>query len=345
MDMTEKSGQPSMEEILASIRRIIAEEPADSISLDFKPRSGSGAQHLDLDDASDFELPSMFRASASSTNGSERTSTSGKLMDALRATPQFETSTSLRTEAEFPLPANFSEPIAMASTAERAPLRSNTPATSMTGLSSLRPTARAEPPASELFGRNSHTFAMPSVEAVSTEQLTSTSWAVEAPALEITAIEPTPVESSAPVVRQMVPFKDQHFTRMCNLAPTPQAPIISHPEPEVFAVQRAPQPPSFATLAFNSATPPPLTNVSDTTGMPTSPPSLSGALRAAEASFAPQANSAPSTSAGQIEDATAELLRPMLRQWLSENMPRMVEKALHIEVAESVRPGKKPGSV
>lgn len=42
----------------------------------------------------------------------------------------------------------------------------------------------------------------------------------------------------------------------------------------------------------------------------------------------------------KIEDATADLLRPMLRQWLSENMPRMVEKALHIEVAESVRSDK-----
>lgn len=42
----------------------------------------------------------------------------------------------------------------------------------------------------------------------------------------------------------------------------------------------------------------------------------------------------------QIEDATADLLRPMLRQWLSDNMPRMVEKALHIEVAETVRPRK-----
>jgi hypothetical protein len=45
---------------------------------------------------------------------------------------------------------------------------------------------------------------------------------------------------------------------------------------------------------------------------------------------------------GTIEDTTAELLRPMLRQWLADNMPRMVEKALHIEVAESVKTGKKP---
>ena len=38
-----------------------------------------------------------------------------------------------------------------------------------------------------------------------------------------------------------------------------------------------------------------------------------------------------------LEDTVAELLRPMLRQWLDENMPRIVEKALRIEVADSVR--------
>lgn len=33
------------------------------------------------------------------------------------------------------------------------------------------------------------------------------------------------------------------------------------------------------------------------------------------------------------QDAAAELLRPMLRQWLAENMPRIVESALHMEIA------------
>jgi hypothetical protein len=32
----------------------------------------------------------------------------------------------------------------------------------------------------------------------------------------------------------------------------------------------------------------------------------------------------------------------MLRQWLADNMPRMVEKALHIEIAESVKAPRKP---
>jgi cell pole-organizing protein PopZ len=34
---------------------------------------------------------------------------------------------------------------------------------------------------------------------------------------------------------------------------------------------------------------------------------------------------------GNVEDAAAQLLRPILRQWLSENMPKIVEKALMTE--------------
>jgi hypothetical protein len=38
---------------------------------------------------------------------------------------------------------------------------------------------------------------------------------------------------------------------------------------------------------------------------------------------------------GDVEDAAAQLLRPILRQWLSENMPKIVEKALLTETSGS----------
>ena len=41
-----------------------------------------------------------------------------------------------------------------------------------------------------------------------------------------------------------------------------------------------------------------------------------------------------------LDDTAAELLRPMLRHWLDENMPRIVEKALRIELAQPVPVGK-----
>lgn len=37
---------------------------------------------------------------------------------------------------------------------------------------------------------------------------------------------------------------------------------------------------------------------------------------------------------GDGQAGMAQLLRPMLKEWLSENMPRIVEKALHMELAE-----------
>jgi hypothetical protein len=44
--------------------------------------------------------------------------------------------------------------------------------------------------------------------------------------------------------------------------------------------------------------------------------------------------------APELDGAAAELLRPMLRQWLSDNMPRIVEAALRSELT---RGGKGPG--
>jgi cell pole-organizing protein PopZ len=43
-----------------------------------------------------------------------------------------------------------------------------------------------------------------------------------------------------------------------------------------------------------------------------------------------------------LEDAVADMLRPMLQQWVAENMPRIIERALRTEVAQTVKPGHKP---
>lgn len=44
-----------------------------------------------------------------------------------------------------------------------------------------------------------------------------------------------------------------------------------------------------------------------------------------------------------LDDTIIDLLRPMIRQWLDDNMPRMVEKALRIELAASLQ-GKAEGA-
>jgi cell pole-organizing protein PopZ len=42
-----------------------------------------------------------------------------------------------------------------------------------------------------------------------------------------------------------------------------------------------------------------------------------------------------------VEDAVADLLRPLLKTWLAENMPKIVERALRREMSERLLPGQK----
>lgn len=66
-------------------------------------------------------------------------------------------------------------------------------------------------------------------------------------------------------------------------------------------------------------------------------PALSAeALVAALPSSRPPAAGTAAT-VRSVEDLIADLLRPMLRQWLDENMPRIVEKALRIELAQGLK--------
>jgi hypothetical protein len=48
---------------------------------------------------------------------------------------------------------------------------------------------------------------------------------------------------------------------------------------------------------------------------------------------------ATAENGGGVEDAAAQLLRPILKQWLTENMPKIVEKALMNEAAGDGRGG------
>lgn len=53
---------------------------------------------------------------------------------------------------------------------------------------------------------------------------------------------------------------------------------------------------------------------------------------------APSPAAAPQT-VRTLEDAVADMLRPMLQQWVADNMPRIIERALRVEVAKTTKPG------
>ncbi len=50
----------------------------------------------------------------------------------------------------------------------------------------------------------------------------------------------------------------------------------------------------------------------------------------------------PHQSVRTLEDAVADMLKPLLQQWLADNMPRIIEKALRVEAASAVKKGHKP---
>ena len=288
MDLTEKAGQPSMEEILASIRRIIAEEPADAIFL--SPKSSVAAAHTtaanEPEDGAEFQLPSMFRPSSPQISENANTAPV-RLTDALRLA-------SVASDAE--LKSNGSAEIgAYAALSSLKPLVSPLATT-------ISPIAAPQPAAST-----------PTV-AVKAEAPAPVSAPVLLPADHIPApFAPAPVATEAPVVRKMASFSDSRFKSISN------SPVVPMTEPAA----------TLPVKAVTMAEPVQSTNNALTVQQAFVSPPTTPLQPAAEANV----------SSG-VEDQTAELLRPMLRQWLTENMPRMVEKALFMEVNTTNNPKK-----
>jgi len=303
MNMTEKNGQPSMEEILASIRRIISEEPTSY------PHNGElrGTPIVlkgdtALEDASDFDLPAIFRASPPSQV--ERPAPLlGRLTDAIRNA----------TTASSDGRAALSGDEVQVADAEQVGA----------ALSSLK-SVRSEAPSERTGLSNGKPGPAGAGRAVS-------------PAASSDKLDDEPK-------RVMAPFKDTHFVHMSSpsapqAAPSP-FPAFNSP-PAAAAPAETPKAPDFGTIVsspFDRApSSPPPTQRAAPVAMPPPPLPTAEQLRSAS-DQAPPVNA---DQTGTIEDATADLLRPMLRQWLADNMPRMVEKALHIEIAESLKVPKK----
>lgn len=145
------------------------------------------------------------------------------------------------------------------------------------------------------------------------------------------------------VERKMAPFLDTRMNRMAAAAPVssrvskppkapvaqtsppivPTTPVVSEPAPVVH-VAPAPPAPAPAVVAAPALAP--------TAPVVVAPPAAPAVVGGAERSLATP------------HDAAAEMLRPVLRQWLGDNMPRIVETALQIEVAESLKPPQKSGN-
>lgn len=361
MDLNNKNGQPSMEEILASIRRIIAEEPSSAnpvIDLNARLR----AQSEDHDEKNDFELPSIFRPSAPAQ---ERQPLFGRLTDAIRSASGSSADPAKAADSpqryrgviresgsvlgvsngngglESPDHNGETEPDRY-----RGALRNGGGSSSLsTALSSLKMTRGedAEPEVSQpVVDQEASYTPMPEPDIPVQAEPEQPAPSSAPLAASQPAAEP---QTPADVQRVMAPFRDMRMSRMGSMGASsatsarsePASPVVS-PSAAVESLLNSGESKQTAEPAFPA---PPL---------PASDNSLSlddmhrfAAVVDNPVAAEPPPPPAPSTPAsadsmpGGIEDTTADLLRPMLRQWLAENMPRMVEKALSIELAESVK--------
>lgn len=401
MAATEKNGQASMEEILASIRRIIAEDPAEPAPLiDLSRRPNDRPAGQGAEDGADFDLPSMFRH-RKPTLVQGRQPLYGRLTDALRQAAPARGKDAATAEGA---PGKVND--VAVSSAEAFGRAQPDPANAAAGagLSELKPrqqplatngqpSVTAVQPNSSAPGTVSNAQApngQPSNAAARGPQVGNS----QAPIAQAGAatVSPAPVTSepspaspnaasaSASDVappRVMAPFRDTRMVRMApGTAPAKPVPAAS-PQSQTAAATTAAesQPPLAAAQKPENNNPGAVdfsTIVPLQMGLPGRQPQAEAPAqgpRPSGAAAGPDPVSAQHMSQatvvqpdegpeppplpdadrraepeGRIEDATADLLRPMLRQWLSENMPRMVEKALHIEVAESVQLSKKPNA-
>lgn len=133
----------------------------------------------------------------------------------------------------------------------------------------------------------------------------------------------------------------------------------SAPEPEVLDLTEAVAPPAMvkplaqsADIDFMDATPAPQpTPIPTPRSAPThivraAPPEPAdelvsrGAEAAVQAAFGSLANTVFGQSNRTIDDVVKEMLRPMLKNWLDDNLPQLVERLVRAEIERVARGGR-----
>ena len=365
MDMMDRNGQPSMEEILASIRRIIAEEPGTNSHQLIDLTTGAATVHADsaLDEPADFELPSMFRVPQ--PQAPERpTPLFNRLTEAIRAASN-TTSAAPAPVSRSLEPSTQSEPSLSSLRLVRGDTATDTSATPTFQLSVFHEQSQPQ----EAEDTTAPSQPQPSILTSPSQETTPADVRASDVMAPVVPQSPDPAAAFAntpQVPRQMTAFKDTRFSAMTGATPTVATPGFPVPytppaaAPAVVAPDDIDLPSTLLGFGAGSSAPAPdvvpggqpyplgatdaeTSASADRQMVPVAPSPLVPAMPAGDRTQPPPIPD--SFTNAPIEDATADLLRPMLRQWLAENMPRMVEKALHIEVAETVKSGRKPGQM
>ena len=340
MAQAHKAGEPSMDEILASIRKIIAEEPA---AVSGPPPAAVAPGHSPAATAPASALGSVAdqRAAAVDRELADLLGGNGPISAPAGAAPA-------AASVAVPGPAHVSnEPPVEGMPTPPARFgwlrgRSGGPAGIGAGVAPApkvdlpgAPNAATPPVKPEPAAAAPAAAGAPVAMEAGAGSAAVAAAPVKAPQLPVPGAAPAPPVVAAPPVAEP--------------GPSPAPAVKAGPPPaKSEAAAQAPAT-QVAAGAAAAVAPRPVVKPAPTPAgqsVATANGAANGAHheRAAGSGAAPPVKSSggvPTT----IEDTLAELLRPMVRQWLDENMSRAIEKAIRVEVANSVKMAVgKPGS-
>ena len=396
MSRLDAAGEPSMDEILAQIRKIIADEPSSLRADPSKVHDRRAADRGTLGDATDRKVPPPL--SERRNLDPQATATQPTLTAESLVAPPLPRESSYPTSRSEP-PVDIALPLP----------HSALPQSQITSISPVEPLADAPDDLSDLIEVGEPSVAISPqekpIEADSRRVLSFTEGSplsaimapIAAPAAAVASnhssehdeVLTVPASAAADDVEDLMAEADQaplvapapaDVTEPAPSVARESAPAIETPDSPVLSHAPASQPAlapmndamesalgalaaglaatsvqnSLATAILPVAVPHPeivaearVTAPIELAPKPqaSSPPDV-GAV--AVAPTVPQSQptvapvpTAPGTEASDnasLEDTMADLLRPMLRQWLDTNMPRIVERALRVEMAKSKKP-------
>lgn len=148
---------------------------------------------------------------------------------------------------------------------------------------------------------------------------------------------PAPVPAAAPSVARPVGATGPQIV-YSNAAPVAAKPV----EPASVPKAAEPAAPPTVLWARKSETPPPLRAVEPAPAAPQSDsPLLSSEVdRAVSASFGALSASLSGPGPEAMMDMTRNMLRPMIKTWLDENLPALVERLVRAEIERVARGGR-----
>ena len=321
MSSTERAPEPTMEEILASIRRIISDDESSSARTPTASASHQDDEGLEVveGEADDQIISDIARVLSAGSGGSQAPEEEEDILDLTAELGGMEL-------VEEPLPA---EAVAPAEASELPPVFQAEQSADEARLAAPQPEARAPGPVAR--------------------PLTASEEAASALERAIAALRAGHVPTSVP--GSMPQFATPEFAARPEPEPQPELPAFA-PEPELepepervlteFEAELIVEDPVVieATLVSEAAESRAWENEMAPWGG-ASEPLLEPERPGGRSNGGAHAGaSALEASHKTLEDSVKDMLRPMLRQWLDENMPRMVTAALKDELGNSSAHGR-----